>query len=337
MSQIALTLQTPAGYFVFTREEVPEHILQGGCQAVSVQRMVGGRRIVRAMGPDEDEITFSGLFAYQGTARSDFLDGLRRRGDLCTLTWDNRRLLVIVSAYRVRYEKPYELRYSISFTVVNNETAIVDAIPAVTPTQQMQVDSNSLTQMSACSGNSALSSLASGVSTALSALQDAMQPIANGLKPINASVASAATCMGQIANTIETSIAGVAAPVAQLLASTQALITNTENAISTTASFGGIVPGNPVAQSVGKFLSQVNSTIELPGIYQMNSVAKRMQQNLSLANPGTSSKTVTVAGGSLYDVAAQQYGDANQWTKIANANGLSDPTLTGINTLNIPA
>ena len=48
-------------------------------------------------------------------------------------------------------------------------------------------------------------------------------------------------------------------------------------------------------------------------------------------------RTITVTGGNLFQVAAQQLGDATQWIRIAQANGLSDPILTGMVTLNIPA
>ena len=47
-------------------------------------------------------------------------------------------------------------------------------------------------------------------------------------------------------------------------------------------------------------------------------------------------KTITVAGGDLYRVALDQLGDATQWSRIAEANGLIDPVLTGIVTLQIP-
>jgi nucleoid-associated protein YgaU len=48
-------------------------------------------------------------------------------------------------------------------------------------------------------------------------------------------------------------------------------------------------------------------------------------------------KTVTVAGGNLYALALQHLGDATQWNRIAQANGLIDPVLTGIVTLEIPS
>jgi nucleoid-associated protein YgaU len=45
---------------------------------------------------------------------------------------------------------------------------------------------------------------------------------------------------------------------------------------------------------------------------------------------------ITVAGGNLFQIAAQQLGDATQWIRIAQANGLSDPQLSGVVTLTIP-
>lgn len=48
-------------------------------------------------------------------------------------------------------------------------------------------------------------------------------------------------------------------------------------------------------------------------------------------------RTITVSGGNLFQIAAQQLGDATQWIRIAQANALSDPFLTGSVTLRIPA
>jgi hypothetical protein len=48
-------------------------------------------------------------------------------------------------------------------------------------------------------------------------------------------------------------------------------------------------------------------------------------------------RMITVAGGDLFHIAAQQLGDATQWIRIAQLNGLSDPVLTGVTTLRLPA
>jgi hypothetical protein len=48
-------------------------------------------------------------------------------------------------------------------------------------------------------------------------------------------------------------------------------------------------------------------------------------------------RSITVVGGTLFRVAADELGDATQWLRIAQANGLSDPMLSGVVTLRIPA
>jgi nucleoid-associated protein YgaU len=50
-------------------------------------------------------------------------------------------------------------------------------------------------------------------------------------------------------------------------------------------------------------------------------------------------KTITVTGAdrSLFHVAARQLGDATEWVRIADANGISDPMIApGAVTLTIP-
>ncbi len=47
-------------------------------------------------------------------------------------------------------------------------------------------------------------------------------------------------------------------------------------------------------------------------------------------------QTLTVAGGNLFQLAAQYLGDATQWIRIAQLNGLSDPLLAGLTTLLVP-
>jgi nucleoid-associated protein YgaU len=47
-------------------------------------------------------------------------------------------------------------------------------------------------------------------------------------------------------------------------------------------------------------------------------------------------RSLTTAGGTLFHVAASELDDATQWNRIAQANNLSDPVLSGIVTLIIP-
>ena len=45
---------------------------------------------------------------------------------------------------------------------------------------------------------------------------------------------------------------------------------------------------------------------------------------------------ILVAGTNLFAVAAQELGDATQWFRIAALNGLTDPMVFGLATLQIP-
>lgn len=47
-------------------------------------------------------------------------------------------------------------------------------------------------------------------------------------------------------------------------------------------------------------------------------------------------QTVTVAGANLFILAAKRLGDATQWNRIAELNGLTDPVVLGVVTLKIP-
>lgn len=51
----------------------------------------------------------------------------------------------------------------------------------------------------------------------------------------------------------------------------------------------------------------------------------------------TAVTTITVTGANLFRLAAQFYGDATQWNRIAAANGLWDFLVPGTMTLVIPA
>jgi nucleoid-associated protein YgaU len=48
-------------------------------------------------------------------------------------------------------------------------------------------------------------------------------------------------------------------------------------------------------------------------------------------------RTILQAGGTLFHVAAAELGDATQWLRIARLNNLSDPMLSGVVELRLPA
>lgn len=47
-------------------------------------------------------------------------------------------------------------------------------------------------------------------------------------------------------------------------------------------------------------------------------------------------KTLTIVGGNLFQLAAQELGDATQWVRIAQLNDVIDPIISGPIALVIP-
>lgn len=68
-------------------------------------------------------------------------------------------------------------------------------------------------------------------------------------------------------------------------------------------------------------------------MYALNNVLSEMYKNIILIEEGASGTIITVNGGSLFQLAAQYYGNATLWTVIAEANGLTDPELPAGNPL----
>lgn len=81
---------------------------------------------------------------------------------------------------------------------------------------------------------------------------------------------------------------------------------------------------------------QASDMTELYELYQLQAVLDRLEKNLNLIHAVPNAQLITVVGGNLYQLAAQYYGDALQWTVIAQANNLTDPEITGLQTLLIP-
>jgi len=329
-----LTLDTPNGVFTFSGAEVPESIQFGGQQLLDVKKMIGGRRRINAMGADDSPLAWSGLFLYASAVdRARFLDSVRREGLQCTLSWDALRYTVVVAEFRATYKYPFKIPYWIRFEVVEDQTATVDSVPTVTPAQALAADMSRMGTLSNCLGDSTLNGLIGDLNSAMSAVQTAVQPIANGLKAVTSFISGVANCADEIVNTAESAISSVTAPLAAVATRVQGMIATAEN---TVANVAGVVPGLPAATNIYNALSKMNSAVQLPELYELRSICARMQTNLPLVSTPTSAKTITVGGGDLYTIAAQHYGDASRWTDIAAANKLTDPVLTGINTIIIP-
>ena len=128
------------GDFAFQEFEVPAELSAGGKQAVSTHKYPGGLRTVDTTGPDDDLITWSGTFL-DGDAeqRCQQLDGMRRAGVQLPLTWSSFGYIVVIASFTWKYRRFYQIDYSISLEVVQDQTQPL-INEAGDPESQMQSD-----------------------------------------------------------------------------------------------------------------------------------------------------------------------------------------------------
>lgn len=299
------------GAFQFALFEIPEKISWGGSQRTAVHELVGGQRVIDAMGRADAPIAWSGLFMGQNaTERARYLDTQRVQGVAQTLTFGQMSYSVIVKEFTAEYERFYQIPYRISCEV------IADLANPVTNIAPASIDSDILTDYNACGVLAA----SIGDSSLLSLLATVGNAVANVISFANAS---------------RSVIASVQQPLASVQARVGVLLGVSGGVLALAASFGGVQPGIAGNVSSVSMVTQSTNMTQFNNLSLLGSLVGRMSSNLGAVQ--TSPNTVTVAGGNLFSIAGQQYGDATAWTGIAKANNLTDPFVQGTQTLNIPA
>lgn len=301
------------GDFEFQDMEVPESLPFGGAHALAIKKMIGGVRDIQALGPDPDPLEWSGIFMPTGAGQSALDRALmvKRLFDAgLPLTLSFGELYYQVQIARFKPElRFYRVPYRISLEVIADLTAPVYIDPQPNADDLIGGDMGSINNLVPGIGDGALSNLTSTLSNAVSAVKTfvgaGISTISSVLQPLNAARAQV-----------------------------QSLIASTDSILNSVASVGGILPGVPITQNILKLEGQINGAARQTGLLQVNGLMGRMGVNLGQIN--SSVRTVTIASGNLYDLAAKEYGDAMAWTGIAKANKLSDPSVTGITTLVIP-
>ncbi|AVF41500.1 hypothetical protein AL486_18710 [Pandoraea apista] len=298
------------GDFAFARTEVPEQIPFGGQQALVVHKMVGGVRHVQAMGDDPMPLAWSGLlFGSMALERALYLKTLKESGQELELIWSELYYLVVIREFVADFERQYQLPYRISCEVVEDLTRSVRDVPDTGVDDLVNDDMLTINGLSDLIGDGPLSSLVGGLNSAISAVSS-------------------------IAKAAQSTINGVLQPLNAVRSRVQTLIASANNTLLNVTTLGGILPNNPVSQNIMRMTRQVTAATQLPVLVQLNTVAGRLGKNLGTVNAGA--KSVALAGGNLYRVAANEYGDAMGWTTIAAANGITDPTLMGVSAVKIP-
>jgi len=127
MSGVVVTL----GGVSFQDMEVPERIAFGGRQRLSVQPLIGGGRVVQALGIDDGLISFSGIFSGDdAVSRAQWLDAARALGAVLPLVWDEFFYSVIIRDFAAEYRKTNLIPFAVTCAVVADPLADITAAAA---------------------------------------------------------------------------------------------------------------------------------------------------------------------------------------------------------------
>lgn len=308
------TTRLVLGDFEFLDFEVPERIAIPGRQKTVLHQMVGGKRVIDVLGVEYDPLTWSGVITgSQSGDRVKALERMRDAGEEITLTLDEYSFTVVITSFVPVYEFIYRRPYSIEVAIVANNASPLK-VDALTGALQGLLNSD-VGQALGLSGTINVSA----VTTAVSTVQGAVKQVTD------------------FAHATVEEVQSVVRPIIAAQTLVQQQITQLESAANDITTLGGLVPGNPISKTVSNLLSQADQSTRIPALYSLQNVLGRLNKNVSSGQTADGVRTVTLSGGNLYQVASDQYGDASLWSSIASVNGLSDPQLTGINTLTIPS
>lgn len=308
--------------FEFVDTEIPESIAFGGHQNLVLHDLVGGVRIVDSMGAFSEALTWSGLFrGPQALARARILDSMRMAGKKLTLTWSEFRYQVVIKEFKGTFERTYQIPYNITLEVVKDEAQPLTDLP-----EQPSIDS--LIDYDAIA--------AADMVAALQKFEEmrAGEVTTTTMAGAFGSLQSAINSVSSFATATQSQLNSVLQPLATFRSQVKTLMSSVNNTLANATTLGGLLPNNPLSRQVSRLNAQLTATQQYPLLLNLDRLAGRIGVNAQ-ANYRVD-KRVTQAGGNLFQLATQEYGDPLAWTALAKANALSDPQLTGINTLIVP-
>lgn len=183
------------GPVTFANFEIPEGINFAGSQSLSVKKLIGGQRVIDAMGRDDDDITWSGLF--QGSTanfRAQYLDNLRVQGAPLPLTWSTYNFSVLIKDFKPVFNRFYWIPYTITCTVIQD---LNKPFPVLLPVAYNDAINNAMTE-----ANDIAAELANpSITASLALLSEALNNVASIQ---NASSSVIATVTGPLDSAIQT-------------------------------------------------------------------------------------------------------------------------------------
>ncbi len=141
--------------------EVPSRLAVGGDQALAVHKLIGGARVIQAMGPDPAPITLEGMFTGPGAlARAQQLTALRDAGKPLRLGFAGVSLMVVIRPASYTYQQqgnviPFQVTVEVQPTTAAASSTTPSALSALVGpdiASALTTVSNTVAQASAYAG-----------------------------------------------------------------------------------------------------------------------------------------------------------------------------------------
>jgi len=117
------------GGIAFEAWEVPNKLPFGIKQHHVVHRLMGGQRVVDAMGPDPDPISWTGrLRGPNAMARAMMFRSLAAEGSELELFWNGLAFLVLITDFKPVAEREFEIPYTMTVEVVEDLDAPIGGL-----------------------------------------------------------------------------------------------------------------------------------------------------------------------------------------------------------------
>jgi hypothetical protein len=118
MSADVLTL----GPITFVDFSVPERMPFGGEHRLATHKLIGGQRVIDALGPDDRSLSWSGIFwGDNALGAAQEVDALRVLGQPLGLSWGGGSYVVLIESFTPDVQRlPTCVHYSITCVIAQN-------------------------------------------------------------------------------------------------------------------------------------------------------------------------------------------------------------------------
>lgn len=192
------------GDLIFDNAEVPQKINMGGSQMQAVHQLIGGKRVVDALGRNDDDIKFSGLFqGITAVDRQRYIEGLRLSGEEVEFSYLDYKYKVIVKDFRAQFQAVYMISYQITLTVVEDLTKPINFVVPVPFSDAIFLAYDEALDIAELINNPSITSALALVGVTINAIQDLNDPSLAQITAASTAISNAISNVNNAINAIE--------------------------------------------------------------------------------------------------------------------------------------